>query len=373
MRLLHLVSPECNLERERGLPVLLEKIPRARAIQIVAALGGGPASRLRSYGLPVRRLSGPRPSHLACVPGLRQLHGRESIELVHAWDGLAGATARAAHPGLPVALSVDDPADAARVGRWWRSSESRSPDALLCPTEIVRRRLIEYAVPPERVVVIRPGVDFGLINRVDRPGVRSRLRLDGKGPVLVTPGPAADGAGQREVVWATALLQQMWPNIRVLLPGRSREQQRMIRFVRSFRQPQILVCTGDAYAGWELLCCADFCISGAQRDVSTTLLAWAMAAGVPIVAPAVHAITELIADHHNGLLCKTGLPRLLAARVMMMLDDAALARRLAETARGQAFDVFGMRRFVDQHLRLYDNLLSGRPAASGITDSAILT
>lgn len=373
-RILYLLSSESCLEAERGLPMLCDASAQAGVRADVFCLGGAPSERLRRAGVAHRSLAAARGSvldPLTVTPGLRNCLENRRPDVVHAWDPLAAMCAAQARPDLSIALSVDHPADADRVAKWRRSNDAMYRVALICPAEIVRRRLVEQGAPIERTVVIRPGVDFSFINAVDAAKVRADLGIEDAGPIIAAPGPPVVGDGQLEVVWAVALLQQVWPNIRVLMPGVGAEAQRLRRFVESFQLPQILVCTDDRYAFWELLKASDACLCGAQRDASSTPLAWAMAASVPIVGPAIHAVAELIADRQNGLLCKRGLPRMLASRMMELLDDRDLGRAVAEHARGQAFEVFGRRRFVDQHRQVYDNLLKDRLPSDNIKDAAL--
>lgn len=365
---LHLLSHESRLEAERGLLWLVDESLFGGST--VVTMGGRPTARLTRDGIASRPIAAPHGSHLTCVPALREVFRRNRSECVHAWDALAAMTARAA-TSMPLAISIDHPADADRLGKWCRSLETTRGIAFACPAEIIRRRLIEHGVPVDLTVVIRPAVDFGRINAADAQAVRASLGIEDRGPIIVTDGPPDPDDGQFEVIWAVALLQQIWPNITVFMPGKNRETERLQRFVESFRLPQILCCTEDRFAMWNLLRGADACVIGGRRDHPVTTITWAMAAGVPIVAPAIHAVAELLADNQTGLLCKFGEPRLIARRLMNLLDDLPAGRRLAETARGQAFEVFSKRRFVDQTRRLYDNLLAGRSPADGIHDAAL--
>jgi len=51
--------------------------------------------------------------------------------------------------------------------------------------------------------------------------------------------------------------------------------------------------------------------------------------------------------------------------VAALLDDRDTLKKMAHTAHGQAFEVFSVRRYVDQHTRLYDNLLANRSPRRG--------
>jgi hypothetical protein len=57
---------------------------------------------------------------------------------------------------------------------------------------------------------------------------------------------------------------------------------------------------------------------------------------------------------------------------MAALEDDALRRTIVDAARGQAYDVFSPRAFLDNYARLYENLACGRPPGDGVRDRAIV-
>ncbi|HUN80144.1 MAG TPA: glycosyltransferase, partial [Phycisphaerae bacterium] len=90
------------------------------------------------------------------------------------------------------------------------------------------------------------------------------------------------------------------------------------------------------------------------------------------VGTATRAITELIADKHNGLLARPKEPRALASRLLTAIEDQELRRRVIETARGQAYEVFSVRSFVENCERVYANALGGQSAGEGVRDNAFV-
>ena len=142
--------------------------------------------------------------------------------------------------------------------------------------------------------------------------------------------------------------------------GQARTPQEVMDDATQNRMPELQA--GDATAG------------DALKDVgyAATRLPWAMAAGVPIVASAVHCVTEMLADRHNAWLCKAGEPRLAARRILTALETPGQARELAALARTQAYEVFSRQRMIRQYEIAYENLIAGRSIASGIDDAAMI-
>lgn len=313
---------------------------------------------------------------LASALPVRAAMRDRGVAIIHAWSDSAAAIAQLAAGGDDrVVVTASVPPARRSWSRWWSAcaglSSSRTP-AVVCPSRLFYRRAIEAGFPDAQCGVIRPAVDFAAINEAKRSIRRESLGIAQDAPVLLTAWPPSRPGGHYYAVWAAAVLQQVWPNLRIILPGVSRECCRLQRFAASFQQPGLLVTPGRRFEFERLLAASNLMVIAATDDVPTGAIAWAMAAGVPIVGSAIPAVAEYIADHQNGLLCKAGEPMVLASRIRTAMLDAALTRRISETARGQAFEVFGLSRLVSQYRALYDNVLTRRSPFEGITDAAVV-
>jgi hypothetical protein len=123
----------------------------------------------------------------------------------------------------------------------------------------------------------------------------------------------------------------------------------------------------------DLCVAADALVLADVGDCSATAVAWAMAAGTPIIAPATYATTELLAHTLNAMLYKPGLTWRRTAvdicRLMLRLDETG---KRTEVARGQAYEVFSLQRMVQQMRQVYVNLQAGSPPSREIRDPAIV-
>jgi len=276
-----------------------------------------------------------------------------------AWGPAAVATCRAARPDVPVAAVVRDVASASRLSRWVRAV-ANADTILVAWSQFVRRRLIEAGANPSQCRLIRPPVDFALLRSVDAERVAAELGLPGGAPVLLMPGAPSRTGGHRYGVWAAGLLQQRWGDLRVIVPGSSPEQRRLRRFAEGIGLEGMTVFTGDRYGWPELLAVADVLLVPATGDVDTTPLAWAMAAGVPIVGTAIPAVEELIVAGRTGLLTEPRVLPSLTSMVMHAMDEQSVRRRIVEQARSLAFELFSGAVFDGAYHSLFEELTARR-------------
>lgn len=86
----------------------------------------------------------------------------------------------------------------------------------------------------------------------------------------------------------------------------------------------------------------------------------AMAAGVPVVSTAVGGTVDVVSDSRTGLLVREQEPGPFAGRLIELLEDEALRRRLAEAARAHVRAAHSEERYVAATKDLYRECLKAR-------------
>lgn len=368
----HLFDGSTGWEQRIGASQLVDRLPGDRFAGSLATIHPAARRALGRLNQPIEALPGFGRIGVLSAPALTSFVGRRRIDLVHAWGVQAGAVARLL-PRTPLVVQLFDPLVAAQEVKRLRALARPERFAVVCSSQTVRRRLIEGGLAPDLAVVIRPGVDFSLINRFRRGALRERLGLNREHFVVIVPEPAARSGGQWEACFAVTLHHHLSGGVRIIVPGVSREQRRIARFTNSLPLSRSLLMPGDRYPFEQLLAVSDALLVTPRGDISTTSIAWAMAAGVAVIGTAGYAIAELIANKVNGLLLKQVPGRSMTASILKVLMDRASQEKAKEAARGQAYEVFGLRRYVEQTTRLYENVLNGTAPGEGIADSAMET
>lgn len=370
-RICHFFDESAGWEQRVGARQLVERTSSDDSSHLTAAIdgrGADIAGTLTGRVKRFRRLGGFTPTVAPSVQGFLR---RASVDCVYAW-GLQAALAARAASNRPLVIPWFDPEIPARDIKLLRSLSRPKEFAVACAAESVRRTLIESGVPPSTCVVIRPAVDFALIRRCQDGELRRRLRIAPDAFVVTMPEPRGLRDRAVETYWAVLLLSSFGENARLLVAGRSRALRRICRLDRTGLEIRVAVTPPPDIPFEQLVAVSDALVVTPEATTSTTAIAWAMASGSAVIASAVYSVAELIANKVNGLLFNPRTATHLAGAVGRLLMDRDSQSKVREVARGHAYEVFSLRRYVDQHDRLRRNLATGREPSEGIVDSAVV-
>ena len=371
MHILHLIDDTVGWEQRVALNQLLDRLPRGRFDQSIASVSGSARDLLGLADERVPLFARRGWMHHICGPRLRQWVQRTHIDLVHAWGLDATETAGLALGSTtPLLVSQFDPCPPDRRVNMLRTILPMTRGAVACAASTVRRRLIERGVGERQCVVVRPGVDFGTVNEIHKLRASAANGGEPRPTLVVTADASSPDAGQEIAVWATAARSNVDSDIQVMVPGMTRQHHRLMRAAMAVGRLEVVAWSSPEAPFEALVIQADILLLPVSQDISTTAIAWAMAGSTLVVAGAVYATAELLAHQHNALLFKPDTPRRMAIRAAATIGDLEGVAELKDTARGQAYEVFGVRRCIDQYARLYDNLIAGRDPGDGIADSA---
>ncbi len=370
-RICHLFDESAGWEQRVGARQLVERTTSDDSSHLAASIDGRGAAIARTLTDRVERfhrLGGFTPTVAPSVQGFLR---RAAVDCVYAW-GLQAALAARAASNRPLVIPWFDPEISARDIKLLRSLSRPKEFAIACASESARRKLIEGGVPPDSCVVIRPAVDFAMIRRYRDGELRRRLRVDPDEFVVMIPEPRGLKDRAVEIYWAIELLNSFGEKARLIVPGRSRTLRRICRLDRTGLETRVVVTPPSDIPFEQLVTVSDALVVIPEATTSTTAIAWAMASGSAVIASAVYAVAELIANKVNGLLFNPQSATHLAGAVGRLLMDRDSQSKVREVARGHAYEVFSLRRYLDQHDRLRRNLATGCAPREGIVDSAVV-
>lgn len=342
-RVLQLLDAAADFQSARGVELLARHLGPDFPV-VVRTIGPG----------------GDYPNAPAALYRLRRMH--DEIDVVHAW-GPRALTLAAMATRRPLVYSPP-PVASGRTIDWTRAVLNYRQVEVICPTSTLRRLHVQRGVPVERTHLVRPGVDFARVNRRRDAALRERLGFSPDDRVIFAVGEHTHAAHQTAALWAAGILHVLDPRHRVLLWGRGRLAEYLVRFAKKVHQPELVAVAerdpGRRVEFEELLPATDVAIVSAKGLIPTLPISITMAAGLPIVSSVTYTTSELLEDRHTALMVPNPSPKLLAKRVTELYDDARLQWSISDMARTEAYEYFPMTRFVGQHRTAYAQVAAGQ-------------
>ena len=145
------------------------------------------------------------------------------------------------------------------------------------------------------------------------------------------------------------------PNARFLIAGRGPEEARLVQSVERMGLGGKVVFLGHREDPLPLLKSLDVYVQSSWGEGMGSVLIEAAACGVPIAATTAGGIPEVVENGRTGLLVPPRRPEDLAAAILTLADDRALARRLADEGL-RRLPEFGLARMAADMEKIYDSL-----------------
>jgi glycosyltransferase involved in cell wall biosynthesis len=239
------------------------------------------------------------------------------------------------------------------------------PDRVVCVSEAVRQTVLERErLDPERVVVIHNGIDLGMASGEDRGDQLAELRerhgLDGEDLIV---GMVANFnrpiKGARYFVEAMPQILAAVPRARFLFLGGGNEEGPLRARVAELGVSAAVVFAGfqtQVELYYELMDIS--VLTSLSEGLSMTLLE-SMSHGLPVVATRVGGNPELVTDGETGWLVPAKDVGAFASRVIALLQDPALRRKMGAAGRRvvqERFDITDTSRAYEE---LYASILAG--------------
>ncbi len=329
----------------------------------------GLAAAIRAAGAVTVKLPLKKIVSVGSVFYIAQLLKEKKVDLAHTCfldgDLLGFGASRLA--GLPMIVHVHShPFLALRRHAWRYRLMGWGIDRIVCVSALVRDHVRAMTgLGPDKFAVIHNGID--------REAFVDRLSLECKQALRISLGFKADDyiignvshltekKGNAVLLKALPAVMARYPQVKALIVGDGPLAQELQALARVGGIGSRVVFAGQRQDVPEMLACMDMFVFPTLRDAFGLAVVEAMAAGKPVISSADTGVAEIVRDGQDGLLLKPGDHQGLAQAILRLMEDPALAQRLAlcglERSREFTLEVMA-RRFES----LYEQ--SGRKASA---------
>ena len=326
-------------------------------------------------------LAGANPALATMSTDLSMTAAVGGVDLVHShtwYANLAGHLAKLLYgvPHVMTAHSLEPlrPWKAEQLGggyalsSWCERVAVESADAVVAVSDGMRADVLAAypAVPPERIRVIRNGIDTAEYVPDPGTGVLQRFGLDPGRPYVIFVGRITRQKGVPVLLRAAASLDpeaqlvlcagqpdtpELAAEVTGLVTGLQASRTGVIWIPEMLAKPDVIQLLSHAVA---------FACPSLYEPLGIVNLE-AMACGTAVVASAVGGIPEVVADGETGLLVRPDDPAALAAALNALLRDPARAAAMGLAGRKRAMSEFGWDTIAAQTAALYAELAGRAP------------
>lgn len=378
LRLLAVIGSSEIGGAERALATLVAGLDPLRFEVEVVCDGRGPA--LEAYRRHAARVSCLDLAHVYDIRAVARLCAvmrrvKPDIVHTHLWtaDVLGGAAARLArvpalistvHGGYHIPIDEPELVRARRrtLGRVYRGAY-RWFDRVVAVSRYVADDLVDRPgihVDRGRITVIHNGVDVENVEGL------ARLARGNGGPGLPPSRPRIISVanlipmkGQTELLRALPTVIAEIPGVHCVLVGDGPDRPALEALTRRLGLVEHVTFTGKVVDPYDLVLDGDvFVLASRAAEGLPMALLEALALGKPAVVTRAGGILEIVEDGRTGLVVPSRDPAALAAGIVKILSDGALARRLGEAGRETVARRFPARTMVQRTEELYVDVLS---------------
>ncbi len=308
-----------------------------------------------------------RIARLVARSGFRLIHAHTSH--AHSLAALAAAIAPAPRPRVVVTRRVDFSIYRNSFLGLNGLKYRFGVDRFLAISEAVRNVMARDGVPPSKLMVIRSGTD---VRRFERGTEAAALDPDYRGAFGVPAGAPfvgnvayfADHKGQRTLVEAAPAILAARPAARIVLVGEGELREPLRRLAQALGVEGRVLFPGFRSDVPGLLRAFDVFVLPSHMEGLGTSILDAFAARTPVVATRTGGIPEIVRDGETGLLVPPRDPPALAAAVLRLIDDRALAARLSDAALRFVRAEHAIDATIDGTIEIYREVLSRERVAT---------
>ena len=370
LRILYLIDSLGSGGAEHLLAAYLRHLPALGIDPTVAALqdrGGNPtALTIEALGIPVLDLGIERLRQRGAYRDVGRAIDRQAPDLVHTqleFANVLGAPA-ASRRGIPVVgtlHTLEEPAPWSRAGmrmRLMARSLRRHADLVVAVSEHARLHHLEHLrLDPARVTTIHNGIDIAGFRTggPHRAAVRAEFGIPAGASLIVVVAVLRPPKGIDRLILALPTVIEAIPSAHCLIVGDGDAGPGLERMAIDQGIADRVTFSGARADVPRMLAAADLFVLPSLTEALPTVVAEAMAAGLPVVATRVGGTPEMV-DDSTGVLVEPGdIPRLGRAIVQMLGDptEAAIRGRQGRAVAAERFDLATQAaRLVDHYRRL---------------------
>ncbi|MGL5006709.1 MAG: glycosyltransferase family 4 protein [Plesiomonas sp.] len=219
--------------------------------------------------------------------------------------------------------------------------------------------LIDDGVPNERLNVIYNGIDADRLASHSIVDIRQHFGIPEKRLLLITVGSLIARKGMDILINAIKQLRDKQCDVALVMLGEGDAHFALTQQIHDLGVMQYVFLGGEItdVGGW-LRGGADIMVSAAREEVFGLVLAEAGWAGLPVIAPKVGGIPDVVADQLSGVLFPAEDVNALVAAIEQLYNSPEQRLQMGKAGQLRVSQQFSVERYVQDIQVIYQQLLT---------------
>jgi glycosyltransferase involved in cell wall biosynthesis len=228
-------------------------------------------------------------------------------------------------------------------------------------SQSVVKQLLDDGIAPDQVRVVPNGIDANEQDKAAPLDLRTLLNLEQRDFVAITVASLIHRKGIDLLIRAVACLRDRELPIHLVIVGDGPEKAVLQNLAQIYRLQNYIHFLGERTDVAGLLRGgADVFVSGSREEVFGLALAEANLASIPVIAPRVGGIPEVIQNNVTGILLPTENSVAIASAIQHLYKNPGLKNKLGLAGRRRVLENFNVEKYVLRFQNIYLELIQDR-------------
>ncbi len=357
LNILHVDTEKTWRGGERQALWLIKLLPRHEFTSIVAAPAKGAffhrVSGLDCTVVPFTMLG---EWDILAAWRLSRMVKKYAVSIIHAHSshalGIAACARKFCRVKLVASRRVDYHVRSNMFSKW----KYKQADRIVAISDAVREVLIGDGVSPDRIDVVKSGIEFTHSAPVEKSVRREEMGIPPGNHVVGIVGALTSQKDHDTFVESARLVKEQIPNTTFLIIGEGERRKEIEMLIDRRGLARDVIMAGFRNDVMELIEFMDvYVVSSAFEGMGTSTLD-AMYRGKPVVATNVGGVPEIVEDGETGFLVSQGDYAAMAEKIIFLLRNTEQARTMGEAARLKVRE-FSVEKTAQKTAEVYRKLL----------------
>jgi len=240
----------------------------------------------------------------------------------------------------------------------------KNADAIICVSNDMKNKVLRLGINKEKVFVVFNGVDINLFRPTPKKEsdrlneVRSRFGINEDDFVILNARHLRPIYGIECIIYAAKMVTEQVKKAKFIIAGEGKLKQKLATMIHSMNLEKNVKLIGSVQRSLmpRLMQASSLYINTSLADGMSPSMLEACASGLPIVSFDVGGAGDIVDDGVNGFLVPVKDWKMLAARIVFLIQNADILRNMSRIARKKAQEKFDINKRIDIIMSIYKHL-----------------